>query len=109
MQEHRDAMAKGHKKSEEGLMVDMMVIPNVRSYPIKETKLFDIEVSPLGIIVLFLLIVLCFFVLRQRPLNLFGYRVSPKAMGVVVFLITVWNLIFAAFLLGVEVVHLKEL
>jgi hypothetical protein len=34
MQEHRDAMAKGHEKSEEGLMVDMMVIPNVRSYPI---------------------------------------------------------------------------
>jgi len=81
----------------------------VRSYPVKETKLFGIEVSPLGIIVLLVLIALCFLILRQRSLNFFGYTVTPKAMGVTIFLITLWNLVFAAFLLGVEVVQLKEL
>lgn len=81
----------------------------VRSYPVKETKLFAVEVSPLGIIVLLVLIALCFVILRQRPLNLFGYAVTPKAMGVTIFLITLWNLLFSAFLLGVEVVQLKEL
>ncbi len=107
-QKPHDAMAEAHEKGE-GLKVHLMVIPDVRSYPVKETKLFGIDVSPLGIIVLLLLIALCFFILRQRSLNLFGYSVTPKAIGVTVFLITLWNLVFAAFLLGVEVVHLKEL
>jgi len=102
------AVAERHKESE-GLKVHLMVIPDVRSYPVKETKLFGIDVSPLGIIVLLLLMALCFFILGQRPLNLFAYSVTPKAMGVAVLLITLWNLIFAAFLLGVEVVQLKEL
>ena len=107
-QKPHEAMSEGHKEGG-GLKVHLMVIPDVRSYPVKETKLFGIDVSPLGIIVLLLLIALCFFILRQRPLNLFGYSVTPKAMGVTAFLITLWNLVFAAFLLGVEVVHLKEL
>ncbi|GEM_PF-3672266 len=103
-----EAMA-GHHEEEKGFMVDFMMIPNVRSYPIKETKVFGIEVSPLGIIVLLLLIALCFLILRQRSLNLFGYIVKPKTMGVTVLLATLWNLVFAAFLLSVEVVQLKEL
>lgn len=104
----REAMA-GHDAEEKGFMVDLMVIPNVRSYPVKETKVFGIEVSPLGIIVLLVLIALCFLILRQRSLNLFRYTVTPKTMGVTVLLATLWNLVFAAFLLGVEVVQLKEL
>ena len=107
-QKPHEAVAEGHKETE-GLKVHLMVIPNVQSYPVKETKLFGFNVSLLGIIVLLLLIALCFFILRQRPLNLFGYSVTPKAMGITVFLITLWNLVFAAFLLGVEVVQLKEL
>ena len=86
-----------------------MMIPNVRSYPVEETQLFGIEVSPIGIIVLLLLIALCLLILRQRPVSLLGYTLSPKAMGVTVFLITLWNLVFATFLLGIEVFQLKEL
>jgi len=86
-----------------------MVIPHVRTYPVKETKLFGLEVSLLGILVLLLLIALCFLLLRQRPLRLLGYTVTPKAMGMTVVLITLWNLLVAAFLLGVEIVRFKEL
>lgn len=110
---HPDPAQKPHEPTvehREGWKgVHLMFDPNVRSYPVKETKLFGIDVSPLGIMILLLLIALCTLILKQRPLGLFGYTVTPKAMGVAVILITVWNLFFAAFLLGVEVVHLKEL
>lgn len=110
---HPDPTQKPHEatvENREGWKgVHLMFNPNVRSYPIKETKLFGIDVSPLGIVVLLLLIALCFFILRQQPLRMFGYSVTPKAMGITVFLITLWNLVFAAFLLGVEVVQLREL
>lgn len=97
------------KHESKGLTVHLMVIPDVRSYPVEETQLFGIEVSPLGIIILLLLFALCLLILRQRPVSLFGYTLSPKAMGMSVLLITLWNLVFAAFLLGVEVFQLKEL
>ncbi len=103
-----EVMAEHHGE-EKGFMVDFMVIPNVLSYPVKETKLFGVNVSILGIIVLLLLIALCVLILRQQPFRLFDYTATPKAMGVTVLLITFWNLLVAAFLLGVEVVHLKEL
>ncbi len=108
VQKPDEAVAEPHEEKK-GLTVHLMVIPNVRSYPVTETKLFDINVSPLGILVLLLLIALCLLILRQRPLSLFGHAVTPKVMGVTVFLITLWNLVFAAFLLGVEVVQLNEL
>jgi hypothetical protein len=98
-----------HRDEAKRLAVHLMVIPNVRSYPVEETQLFGIEVSPLGTIVLLLLITLCVLILLQRPVSLLGYTLSPKAMGVTVFLITLWNLVFAAFLLGIEVFQLKEL
>jgi hypothetical protein len=108
VQKPHEAIAE-HRDEPKRLSVHLMVIPNVRSYPVEETQLLGIEVSPIGIIVLLLLIALCHLILRQRPLSLFGYTVSPKAMGVTVFLITLWNLVFATFLLGVEVFQLKEL
>lgn len=107
VQKPHEAVAEHH--DEKGLSLHLMVTPNVRSYPVKETKVFGIEVSPLGIIVLLVLIGLCFLILRQRSSNLFGYTVTPKALGVTVFLGVLWNLVFAAFLLSVEVVQLKEL
>ena len=97
MQEHHDE-GKG-----------LMVVPNVRSYPVKEKKLFGVEVSPLGIVTLLLLIALCFLILRQRPLSLFGHTVTLNALGIIAFLIPLWNLVFAAFLIGVEIFQLKEL
>ena len=112
---HPEAVQKPHeavaepREAGKGLAVHLMVIPKVRTYPVKETKLFGIEVSPVGIIVLLLLIALCSLILRQRPLRLFRYTVTPRAMGVTIFLITLWNLVVAAFLLGVEVVQFKEL
>lgn len=98
-----------HREERKGLTVHLMVIPHVRTYPVKETKLFGLEVSLLGILVLLLLIALCFLLLGQRPLRLLGYTVTLRAMGITVVLINLWNLIFAAFLLGVEVVQFKEL
>lgn len=101
--------AAGHHEDKKGLSVHLMVVPNVLAYPVTETKVFGINVSPLGIIVLLFVIALCCLILRQRPVSLFGYVVTPKAMGVTVALVTVWNLVFAAFLLGVEVFQLREL
>ena len=108
VQKPHTAVAEPHEKKE-GLSVHFMMYPNVRQYPVKETEVFGVEVSPLGIIVLLLLITLCSLALKEQPLSLFGSAVTPKAMGVAIFLITLWNLIFAVFLLGVEVVQLKEL
>ncbi len=107
-QKPHEAVADHHEEKK-GLSVHLMVIPNVRSYPVNETRLFGVDVSRLGILALLLLIALCVLILRQRPLSLFGATVTPKAMGVTVFLMTLWNLVFAAFLLGVEIVQLKEL
>lgn len=108
VQKPHEAVAE-HREEGKGLKVHFMMIPDVRSYPVKETKVFGIEISPLGIIVLLLLIALCTLMLRQRSLSLFGYAFSPRAMGVTVFLMTLWNLAFAAFLLGVEIFELREL
>jgi len=98
-----------HPEKGEGLMVGAMAVPDVRSYTVEETKLFGVEVSVLGIGVLLLLIAFCLLILRQRPLSLFGHKVTPTALGIIVSLMTLWNLVFAAFLGGVEVIQLKEL
>jgi len=103
-----ESAAKPHE-DKEGLSIHFMAVPNVRQYPAKETKVFAIDVNPIGIITLLLLIGLCVLILRQQPLHLFGYTVTPKAMGATVFLITLWNLVFAAFLVGVEVFQFREL
>jgi hypothetical protein len=98
-----------HPEKGEEFMVGAMAVPGVRTYTVKETKLFGVEVSVLGIGVLLLLLVLCFLILRQRPLGLLGHKVTPTALGIIVSLMTLWNLVFAAFLVGVEVIQLKEL
>ncbi|HWP59795.1 MAG TPA: hypothetical protein VNL14_18025 [Candidatus Acidoferrales bacterium] len=103
-----ESAAKPHEEKK-GLSVHFMAVPGVRQYPAKETKVFALDVSLIGIVVLLLIIGLCFLILRQRPLHLFGYAATPKAMGVTVLLITLWNLVFAAFLLGVEIVQFREL
>lgn len=92
-----------------GFSVHLMVVPGVQAYPAQETKIVSLDVSILGILVLLLLIALCWLILRQRPLRLLGYAVTPKALGITVFLLLVWNLVFAGFLLGVEAVQFNEL
>jgi hypothetical protein len=92
-----------------GFSVHLMVVPGVQAYPAQETRIMSLDVSILGILVLLLLIALCWLILRQRPLRLFGYAVTPKALGITVFLLLVWNLVFAGFLVGVEAVQFNEL
>ncbi|MGQ0715615.1 MAG: hypothetical protein ACT4PJ_18100 [Gemmatimonadaceae bacterium] len=98
-----------HREEHKRFSVHFMMIPGVRSYPIKETKVVGIDVSPLGIVTLLVVIALSVLILRRRTWSLFGYRVTPQTMGLMVFLITVWNVAFAAFLLVVETVQLREL
>jgi hypothetical protein len=101
--------AEEHHLAHERFTVHLMVIPHVRAYPAEETRLFGIEVAPVGILVLLLVLGLSFFILQQRRLSFVGHTVTPQTMGIAVFLITVWNVVFAAFLLVVEIVQLKEL
>ncbi len=92
-----------------GFSVHLMVVPGVQAYPAQETKVVSVDVSWLGIIVLVLLIALCWQLLRQRPVQLWRYTVTPKTMGITVLLITLWNLVFAGFLVGVEAIQFNEL
>lgn len=103
------AQAAAEPRDEKGFSVHFMMVPNVRSYPVKPMTVVGIDVSPLGIPTLLVVIALSVIILRQRTWSLFGHRVTPTAMGIMLFLITVWNLVFAAFLLGVEVVQFREL
>lgn len=95
--------------SYETLTVHATVIPGVRALPARVLPLFGSEVSFLGIAVLLGPIGLCTLVLRQRTVSIAGVPVTPRAMGLTILGITVWNLLFAAFLIGVEILALKEL
>jgi len=113
-QEHHGAAPEGHTAAEHheaynGLTVHFMVIPGVRANPVQETKVFGIEVAPLGILVLLSIIALSYLILRQQRWSVLGCSVTPRSMGIAVFLVTLWNVVFAAFLLVVEIVQLKEL
>jgi len=93
----------------EELTVHATAVPGVRELPAKVLPLFGTEVSFLGILVLLALIFLAWLILRGKSLNLFGYRMSPQFMGLGILLVTLWNVLFATFLIGVEVIALKEL
>ncbi len=91
------------------LTVHATAVPGVRELPAKVLPLFGTEVSFLGIVTLLVVILLSWLILKGKTLSLFGYRMGPQFMGLAILLITLWNLIFGAFLIGVEVVALKEL
>lgn len=93
----------------EELTVHATAIPGVRALPAKQLDLFGSEVSFLGIVMLLVVILLSWLILKGKTLSLFGYRMGPQFMGLGILLITLWNLIFGAFLIGVEVIALKEL
>jgi hypothetical protein len=105
----RAQAAAGHPDEHKRFNVHFTMIPNARRYPLKETNVAGVEVAPLGILALLVVIALSVLILRQRPWSLFGHRVTPQAMGMMLLLITAWNLVVAAFLLGVEVVQFREL
>lgn len=91
------------------LTVHATALPGVRELPAKILPLFGTEVSFLGVVVLLAVIVLAWFILKGKSLTLFGYRMAPQFMGLAILLITLWNVVFATFLIGVEVIALKEL
>lgn len=96
-------------KSYAELTLHATALPGVRELPAKVLSLFGTEVSFLGVIVLLGVILLSWFILTEKSFSLFGYKISSQFMGLVILLITFWNLIFSAFLVGVEVIALKEL
>ena len=93
----------------EELAVHATAVPGVRELPAKVLPLFGTEVSFLGVVVLLLTILLAWVILKGKYLTLFGYRISPQFMGLGILLITMWNVVFGTFLIGVEVIALKEL
>jgi hypothetical protein len=93
----------------EELTVHATAIPGVRELPAKVLPLWGSEVSFLGIVVLLAVIVLAVLILKGKSLTLCGYRMSPQFIGLAILLITLWNVVFATLLIGVEVVALKEL
>lgn len=96
-------------KSYEQLTVHATAIPGVRNLPAKQAGVFGSEVSFLGIVVLLGVIVLCAAILKGTRVNLFGYQITPQLMGLAVLLVTIWNVVFAAFLISVEIFALKEI
>jgi hypothetical protein len=95
--------------SYEELTVHATALPGVRELPAKVLPLFGTEVSFLGILVLLAVIILARLILKGKGPTLFGYRMSPQLMGLGILLIILWNVVFATFLIGVEVIALKEL
>lgn len=91
------------------LAVHATALPGVRELPAKVLPLFGTEVSFLGIVVLLAVILLAWLILKGKSLTFFGYHMSPQLMGLGILLITLWNVLFATFLIGVEVIALKEL
>lgn len=96
-------------KSYAELTVHATALPGVRELPARVLPLFGTEVSFLGVLVLLGIILLSWLILRDKSLSLFGYQLTPRFLGLGILLVTFWNLIFAAFLVGVEVIALKEL
>lgn len=96
-------------KSYQELTVHATAIPGVRELPAKAFPLFGSEVSFLGVVILLGVIALSWMILKGKSFTLFGYRMSPQFMGLGILLIAFWNLVFGAFLIGVEVIALKEL
>ena len=95
--------------SYEELTVHATALPGVRELPAKVLPLFGTEVSFLGIVILLAVILLAWLILKGKCLTLFGYRISQQFMGLGILLITMWNVVFGTFLIGVEVIALKEL
>ncbi len=93
----------------ERLTVHATAIPGVRNLPAKQAGVFGSEVSFLGILVLLGVIALCVAILKGKRLNLFGYPIAPQFMGLVVLLVTIWNVVFSAFLIAIEILVLKEI
>lgn len=96
-------------KSYQELTVHATAIPGVRELPAKAFPLFGSEVSFLGVVILLAVIALSWMILKGKSFTLFGYRMSPQFMGLGILLIAFWDLVFGAFLIGVEVIALKEL
>ena len=93
----------------EKLTVHAAAIPGVRHLPAKQAGVFGTEVSFLGIVVLLGVIALCAAILQGKRFNLFGYTITPQLMGLAALLVTIWNVLFAAFLIATEVIVLKEI
>ncbi len=91
------------------LTVHATAIPGVRNLLAKQAGVFGSEVSFLGIVVLFGTIALCAAILKTKRFSLFGYPVTPQFMGLTVLLVTIWNLVFSAFLIAIEIMVLKEI
>jgi uncharacterized membrane protein len=91
------------------LTVHATAIPGVRNLPAKQASVFGSEVSFLGILVLLGVIALCVAILKGRRVSVFGYPITPQFMGLAVLLVTIWNVVFSAFLIAIEVLVLKEI
>ncbi len=90
------------------LTLHATAIPGVRNLPAKQAGVFGTEVSLLGILVLVGVIALCAAILKGQRFSLFGYLITPQLMGLAVLLVTMWNIVFSAFLIAIEVLVLKE-
>lgn len=99
----------GGGQAYERLTVHATAVPGVRNLPAKQAGVFGSEVSFLGIAVLLGVIALCTAIMKGRRFSLFGYPITPHLMGLAVFLATVWNAVFSAFLIAIEVLVLKEI
>ena len=91
------------------ITVHATAIPGVRNLPAKQAGVFGSEVSFLGIVVLLGVMALCAVILKGKRFKLFGCPVTPQLMGLAVFLLTIWNVAFSAFLIAVEIFALKEI
>lgn len=83
-------------------------ISTLRGFPVDKSEVFHVEASFLVIPVFLAVIVFGFLILRQRRFHIIGVPITPQLMGLVVFLIGAWNLLFSGFLF-VERLHRQYL
>lgn len=74
-------------------------LSTLRGLPIEKSDIVKVEASFLVMAVFLAVIVLGILILRQKHLQILGMPISPQFMGLVVFLIGIWDFLFSGVLL----------
>lgn len=81
--------------------VEDLTFTPTRVFPVSEFK----STIP-GMLVFATMLALAWRARQSRPVSLFGTRLTPQHQVAAIVLLTAWNLLFAAFLVGLEFAYL---
>lgn len=64
--------------------------------------LFELKSTIPGFLDFSVILILLILILKQKRLHIFGVEVTPQHFGLIIVGLTVWNLLFAAYLVAME-------